>query len=294
MGSTLPALQRMCSILRQNSLTSKVYPRSGVNTAKSQHVRMKNMRILTIVLLLASSLQAFADVDAASRAYRNKDYDTAFETFSESANNGDARSQTILAMMYKYGESTEVDLEQSFHWYLEAAMQGYPPAQYNVGMMLVNGEGVTADPEAAKEWLSRAVGSGHKGASNKLLRLTGEAEIVPVSEPVTWSRNWNFRLPNDIRFQSTNVGVNLDKIYRIQLGAMSSVARAERLWRQVLDSSDSSFKNFDPVFLKGISGSNVVWRVQSGNFSSESSASNFCSKYKANPLNKTGCIVVRE
>ena len=127
------------------------------------------MRILNIVLLLVSSLHAFADVDAASRAYRNKDYDTAFEAFSESANNGDARSQTILAMMYKYGESTEVDLEQSFHWYLEAAMQGYPSAQYNVGMMLVNGEGVTADPEAAKEWLSRAVGSGHKGASNKLL-----------------------------------------------------------------------------------------------------------------------------
>jgi len=252
------------------------------------------MRILTIVLLLVSSLHAVADVDAASRAYRNNDYGTAFEAFTESANNGDARSQTILAMMYKYGESTAVDLKQSFHWYLEAAMQGYPSAQYNVGMMLVIGEGVTADPEAAKEWLSRAAGSGHKGASNKLLMLTGEAEIVPVSERVTWSRNWNFRLPNDIRFQSTNIGVNRDKIYRIQLGAMSSIARAEQLWRQIFESSDSSLKKFDPVFLEGTSGSNLVWRLQSGNFSSESSASNFCSKYNANPLNKTGCIVVRE
>ena len=251
--------------------------------------------MLTVfLLLLTHSFLAVADIEAASQAYRNKEYRTAFEAFTKLANDGNARAQTVLAMMYKYGESTPIDLEQAFHWYLEAGFQGHPLAQYNVGMMLVNGEGVTADPEAAKEWLSRAVGSGHKGANNKLLRLTGEAEIVPVSEPVTWSRNWNFRLPNDIRFQSANVGVNLDKIYRIQLGAMSSVARAERLWRQVLDSSDSSFKKFDPVFLKGISGSNVVWRVQSGNFSSESSASNFCSKYKANPLNKTGCIVVRE
>ena len=255
---------------------------------------MTNMRILTIILLLASSFRAIADIEAASQAYRNKDYGTAFEAFTELARNGDARSQAILAMMYEYGESTAVDLEQSFHWYLEAALQGHPSSQYNVGTMLIDGVGVTKDTEAAKEWLSRAVNSGHPGARDKLSTLTGEAEIAKVAEPIVWSRSWNFRLPNDIRFQSSNDELNNDKTYRIQLGAMSSITGAELLWHQAFASSDLLLEGFDPVYREGTSGPQAVWRVQAGSFSSESSASDFCSLYKANPRNKTGCFVVRD
>jgi len=254
---------------------------------------MINMRMLTL-LLLATSFHAIADVEAASQAYRNKDYRTAFEAFTELARNGDPRSQTVLAMMYKYGEGTTIDLEQAFQWYLEAALQGYPSAQHNVGIMLVDGVGITADPVAAKEWLSRAVDSGHEDARDKLLILTGDPEAVQVSESITWSRNWNFRLPNDIRFQSPKDEVNRHKIYRIQLGAMSSIAGAEKLWHQVFASSDLLLKGFDPVYREVKPGSNTLWRVQSGDFTSESTASDFCSRYKANPRNKTGCIVVSE
>jgi hypothetical protein len=254
---------------------------------------MLNMRMLTILLLLASSFRAVADFEAASQAYRNKDYGTAFEAFTELARSGDARSQTVLAMMYKYGESTPVDLEQAFHWYFEAASQGYPPAQYNVGIMLVDGVGVDADPEAAKNWLSRAVASGHDGARDKLSMLTGDPEIVEASEPIAWSQNWNLRLPNDIRFQSLKGEMNRHRVYRIQLGAMDSIASAERLWRQVLTSNESLFRGLEPVYREGQSGSSTVWKVQSGNFNSASSAREFCSRYKAaDPRQKTGCIVV--
>ena len=253
-----------------------------------------NMRMLTILLLLACSFRALADFEAASQAYQNKDYAAAFEAFTELARNGDAKSQTVLAIMYKYGESTAVDLEQAFHWYLKAASQGYPPAQYNVGLMLAEGAGVPADQEAAKEWFSLAEDSGHEGAREKLSMLTGDAELVPVSEPVAWSQNWNLRLPNDFRFQPPEKEINHHKTYRIQLGAMSSIAGAERLWRQVLASSDSLFNGLDPVYREGESGSKAVWRVQSGNFSSASSAGDFCSRYIANARNKTGCMVVSD
>ena len=99
---------------------------------------MTSMRILTIIFLLTISLRSIADIESASQAYRNNDYLTAFKAFTELASNGDARSQAILAMMYKYGEGTTVDLEQSFHWYLESAFQGHPSAQYNVGTMSVS------------------------------------------------------------------------------------------------------------------------------------------------------------
>ena len=255
---------------------------------------MPNMRILIIILLLAFSFRAIADIEAASQAYRNKDYATAFKAFTELASLGDARSQAILAMMYKYGESTEIDLEQSFHWYLESAFQGHPSAQYNVGIMLMDGIGVTQDTEAAKEWLSRAVNSGHPGAGDKLSALTGEAETVKATEPIAWSRSWNLRLPNDIRFQSPDFEVNHDKTYRIQLGAMSTITGAEQLWHLAFTSSDLLLEGFDPVYREATSGSEAVWRVQAGSFSSESSASDFCSLYKANPHKKTGCIVVRD
>ncbi len=267
---------------------------TGITPVKSQSNRIINMRIMAILLLLASSLRAVADFEAASQAYRDRDYDGAFKAFTELAKNGDARSQAVLAIMYKYGESTAIDLEQAFHWYFEAASQGYPPAEYNVGIMLVEGIGVTADPEAAKEWLSRAADSGHEAARDQFLMLTGDAETVKVSEPVAWSQNWNLRLPNDIRFQSPEDEINRYRTYRIQLGAMSSIAGARRLWQQALASSDSLLKGFEPVYREGKSGSTNVWRVQSGNFTSASSAGDLCSQYKANPRSETGCIVVSE
>lgn len=266
-------------------------PQSGVSRAKSQHVRMTYMQFLTFILLLAFSFRSIADIESASQAYRNNDYLTAFEAFTELAINGDARSQAILAMMYKYGEGTTVDLEQSFHWYLESAFQGHPSSQYNVGTMLMDGVGVTKDMEAAKEWLSRAVNSGHPGARDKLSTLTEATEVV---EPTAWSRSWNFRLPNDIRFQSPDPEVNHSKTYRIQLGAMSTITGAEQLWRLAFASSDSLLEGFNPVYREAKSGPEAVWRVQAGSFSSESSASDFCSRYKAKPRNQTGCIVVRD
>jgi len=249
------------------------------------------MRILTIIFLLIISFRSIADIESASQAYRNNDYLTAFKAFTELASNGDARSQAILAMMYKYGEGTTIDLEQSFHWYLESAFQGHPSAQYNVGIMLMDGVGVTKDTEAAKEWLSRAVNSGHPGARDKLSALTEEVEVV---ETKAWSRSWNFRLPNDIRFQSPDNEINPNKPYRIQLGAMSSITGAEQLWRLAFASSDLLLEGFNPVYREAKSGSEAVWRVQAGSFSSASSASDFCSRYRANPRNKTGCIVVRD
>lgn len=253
------------------------------------------MRMLTVfLLLLTHSFLAVADIEAASQAYRNKEYRTAFEAFTKLANDGNAKAQTVLAMMYKYGESTPVDLEQAFHWYLEAGFQGHPLAQYNVGIMLAEGVGVTKDPEAAIEWLSRAVSSRHPGASDMLAMLTDKVEIAAVAEPVAWSRNWNFRLPNDIRFQPPKEVINRHERYRIQFGAMSTIIGAERLWRQARGSSGSLLNGFDSVYKEESSGSEIVWKVQSGSFSSKSSAEDFCSRYKANPLNKTGCLVVRK
>lgn len=252
------------------------------------------MRMLTVLLLLAFSLRAVADIEAASQAYRNKEYITAFEAFTKLANNGNARAQTVLAMMYKYGEGTAVDLEQAFHWYLEAGFQGHPLAQYNVGIMLADGVGVTKDTEAAIEWLSRAVSSRHPGASDMLATLTDKVEIAAVAEPEAWSRSWNFRLPNDIRFQPPKDVINREARYRIQFGAMSTIIGAEKLWRQVRDSSDLLLKEFDPVYKEGKSGPDTVWKLQSGSFSSKSSAEDFCSRYNANPKNNTGCLVVRK
>ena len=63
-----------------------------------------NIRTTSCILLLLMPPALFADFDSASQAYQNQDYRTAFAEFSELAEAGDARSQTVLAIMYKYGE----------------------------------------------------------------------------------------------------------------------------------------------------------------------------------------------
>ena len=66
-------------------------PQSDVSTAKSQHVRMANMQILTIILLVAFSFRSIADIESASQAYRDNDYLTAFEAWNKERTDALAR-----------------------------------------------------------------------------------------------------------------------------------------------------------------------------------------------------------
>ena len=249
-------------------------------------------RIFCFLLAIAASTAVMADFDSASNAYKSQNYAVAFEEFSELAKAGDPRAQTVLAIMYKYGESVEVDLTQSYDWYMKAAKSGYPPAQYNIGIMLLNGTGVEQNENAAERWLRKAATSGFERANHKLAELKGSKLILHDEEPVAWSHNWNLRLPNTIREESANDLMQL-LVYRVQIGAMSTLNGAEKLWQQLFAKNGDLFQGQQPIFRERRSGDRTVYRVQLGPFDEKAEADRWCEAYNLHFTNRSGCLVIQ-
>ncbi len=56
-------------------------------------------------------------------------YGQSFNDIKKSAEQGDARAQYNLGVMYDNGESTLTDKKQAFYWYKKSAEQGDARAQ---------------------------------------------------------------------------------------------------------------------------------------------------------------------
>lgn len=147
-----------------------------------------DMRILVTclggaMLLVASSLPAEPLFDRGAAAYKRGDFETALAVFRPLAENGDAKAQSILALMYSYGEGVPVDYRESMRWYRRAAEQNSSVAQYNLGMLYLEGKGVAPDTDEAIKWLSMAADGGHFRARSELAKLDGGAYSSLVSPP---------------------------------------------------------------------------------------------------------------
>lgn len=250
---------------------------------------MKHLGRPLAALLLVVSNSAFADFESAADAYRNKNYPAAKQAFEALARDGDPRAQTVLAMMYKFGEATEVDVRSAFDWYQKAAEAGYAPAMYNVGVMYAEGSGVEQDEDAAVTWLKRAAESGYERANESLASLDAEiVENTPAVDPDTpWSQSWNFRLPNEVRYRQADNPPPIGRSFRVQLGAMQTQAAANRLWQLLASHHPDLFDGLNPLIHR--SRERSVYRVQAGPFDNYQAARTFCDKLLDRGAT-TGCL----
>ena len=247
---------------------------------------------LFLLWLMISGGQAQAiDFETASTAYRSKDYPLAFEHFSELAAAGDAKAQTVIAIMHTYGEGIQVNPGRAFYWYQQAAEQGYPPAQFNVGIMLLDGSGAAEDRKQARYWLEQAASAGFKRASEVLAEMRINTQTFRDEQSITWSRQWNLRLPNEVREKSTQGLEHQYKVYRVQLGAMRTIEGAQRLWGQIFSKNQKFFGTQQPIFRKTLSSGRKFIRLQLGPFDSRESASQFCAQVLRQALS-AGCLVL--
>ncbi|SVB47905.1 uncharacterized protein METZ01_LOCUS200759 [marine metagenome] len=247
--------------------------------------------LFALCLLIGIGQVKASDFETASTAYQSQNYAVAFEEFSELANAGDARAQTVLAIMHKYGESIQVDLERAFYWYQQAADQEYPPAQFNVGIMFLEGSGVPEDRNQAKYWLEKAASAGFERAADVLAEIAGGAIAFHDEEPITWSQQWNLRLPNQVR-ENSEQGLNRQYlVYRVQLGAMNTIEGAQRLWHQIVNKDAEFFSDLQPIFREALSSGREVVRLQVGPFNSHGAASQFCEDVLSHALS-AGCLVL--
>ncbi len=96
------------------------------------------------------------DTEAAYAAYQKGDYPIALRHLRPLADEGDARAQSILGLMYAEGRGVPQDYAEAVRWYRLAADHGHAQAQYNLGLSYAKGEGVPQDYLSAHIWFNLA------------------------------------------------------------------------------------------------------------------------------------------
>ncbi len=126
------------------------------------------MKKLTILLFsIFISFNSYGDFQDATDAYNKGDFKTAFNEIKPLAEQGNARAQYNLALMYANGKGVLKDDKEAIKWFTKAAEQGDADAQYNLGWMYANGEGVLKDLSKAKYWIKKAYENPGVSASTK-------------------------------------------------------------------------------------------------------------------------------
>lgn len=86
-----------------------------------------------------------------------KDMKKAFSYFLSSAELGNTMAQFNVALMYKYGEGTEKNLNECQRWLLKAANQGDDDAYVELGVLFEDGLLGYPDYFKASEWYKKAI-----------------------------------------------------------------------------------------------------------------------------------------
>ena len=118
------------------------------------------------------------------------DFITALSELRPLAEQGDARAQYNLGVMYGNGNGVLKDNKICLKWYTLAAEQGHADAQYNLGAMWDNGKGIVESNQAAVKWYTLAVEQGHLGAQLLAGNLTITDGLVGTDIVTVNSTNW--------------------------------------------------------------------------------------------------------
>lgn len=105
-----------------------------------------------------------------------KNYESAFEWYKKSANQGYAKAQAALAFFYENGLGTNVDNRLAFLFYKKAADQGHSGAQRNLGLFYELGKGVAKDLNQATFWYEKSAKQGSTVAKRYLARVKKKLE----------------------------------------------------------------------------------------------------------------------
>ena len=107
-------------------------------------------------------------------------YATALRELTPLAEQGDAKSQYQIGVMYENGRGVPMDYKTALKWFRLAAEQGNACAQNDLGGMYSGGLGVKTDGMTAFKWTKLAAEQGHSGAQ----------DIMNISVP--WWKFWAF------------------------------------------------------------------------------------------------------
>ena len=99
-----------------------------------------------------------------------------FEELLRLAEQGDAKAQYNLGVMYRKGHGVPQNDAEAVKWYRKSAEQGDAHAQFNLGFMYNNGKGVPQNDAEAAKWYRKAAKQGDAEAKSLLKELESDAQ----------------------------------------------------------------------------------------------------------------------
>jgi len=96
--------------------------------------------------------QTVQPLDAAYAAYRSHDDESALRLSRPLAEQGVARAQTLVGLIYSRGYAVQQDEIEAAKWFRRAAGQGDAVAQLRLGIMYSDGRGVPQSFSDAAKW----------------------------------------------------------------------------------------------------------------------------------------------
>jgi TPR repeat protein len=123
-------------------------------------------------------------------AYQTAVYAQQRAEWEAMAEQGDARSQRQLGIMYYLGQGIDVDYATAAKWMTQAAEQGDDVAQLTLGVMYTEGHGVPQSDVTAHMWFSLAAKQGNPSARIRLDRLAPEMGGDQIAEAQKLAEDW--------------------------------------------------------------------------------------------------------
>ena len=139
-----------------------------MTTPKAKFAGLALIAALCAGFTLGLTAPAWAGWDEGVAAAKRGDYATAVREWRPLAEQGYAKAQFNLGLMYDNGQGVSQDYAKALQWYRKAAEQGNVEAQYNLGFMYDNGQGVPQDYAKALRWWRKAAEQGNAKAQSKL------------------------------------------------------------------------------------------------------------------------------
>jgi uncharacterized protein len=106
--------------------------------------------------------------------YQRKDYAAAVAKWRGVAQSGNREAQSLLGIMYAFGQGVPQDYPQAIKWLRMAAAQGEPKAMFKLGSMYANGQGFDRDHQRAAMWFIMATEGGDAKATKELEKSSKE------------------------------------------------------------------------------------------------------------------------
>jgi uncharacterized protein len=165
-----------------------------IHLASRFHIWMRSTHRYAFPLAAFFALQqpfaVIAGLEEGIAAFSSGDYALAFREFQPLAEQGNARAQGNLGVMYQNGKGVPKDEKRAFFWYLKAAEQGIARAQADLGFLYANGNGVAQDYQQAVVWYRKAAEQGYAEAQFNLGVMYDVGNGVPKDEQqaIVWYR----------------------------------------------------------------------------------------------------------